>query len=124
MALFAKKSSSKKTSTVKENTSSLTEMKTRETLVYRTLIRPQMTEKSHVLLMLNQYVFRVMRDADKVSVRKAVEALYGVHVEQVRMISVPKQNRMFRGRKGSVSGFKKAIVTVRSGETIEVFQGA
>jgi len=121
MALFEKKSTSKKVASVQG--SSLADMKTKETLVYRTLIRPQLTEKSHVLLLLNQYVFRVERHADKGAVRRAVEALYGVHVEQVRIISVPKQKRIFRGRKGSVSGYKKAIVTVREGETIEVFQG-
>jgi large subunit ribosomal protein L23 len=87
------------------------------------LIRPVVSEKSYVLSAVNKYTFRVHPDAHKTQIRQAVETLFGVHVLEVRTMSVkskPKRRGLIRGRTRS---WKKAIVEVRAGETIPIFQG-
>src|SRR6202022_4702964 len=87
------------------------------------IIRPVVSEKSYVLSAVNKYTFRVHPDAHKTQIRQAVETLFGVHVLDVRTMSVkskPKRRGLIRGRTRS---WKKAIVEVRAGETIPIFQG-
>jgi large subunit ribosomal protein L23 len=87
------------------------------------IIRPVVSEKSYVLSAANRYTFRVHKDAHKTQIRQAVEALFGVHVVDVRTVSVkskPKRRGLVSGRTRS---WKKAIVRVRPGETIPIFQG-
>ena len=87
------------------------------------IIRPVVSEKSYVLASAGKYTFRIHPDAHKTQVRQAVEALFDVHVEEVRTISVkskPKRRGTTRGRTRS---WKKAIVQVRAGESIPIFVG-
>jgi large subunit ribosomal protein L23 len=87
------------------------------------LIRPVVSEKSYVLASANRYTFRVHPDAHKTQIRQAVEALFNVHVVEVRTMSVkakPKRRGVTRGRTRT---WKKAIVQVRAGESIPVFAG-
>jgi len=87
------------------------------------IIRPVVSEKSYVLSAANRYTFRVHPDAHKTQIRQAVEALFDVHVVDVRTLSVkskPKRRGVTRGRTRT---WKKAIVQVRANETIAVFQG-
>jgi large subunit ribosomal protein L23 len=87
------------------------------------LIRPVVSEKSYVLSAADRYTFRVHPDAHKTQIRQAVEELFGVHVVEVRTLSVKSKPK----RRGSTSGrtrqWKKAIVQIRAGESIPVFQG-
>jgi large subunit ribosomal protein L23 len=87
------------------------------------IIRPVVSEKSYVLSAANRYVFRVHPDAHKTHIRQAVEALFDVHVVEVRTMSVkPKPKR--RGiTRGQTRAWKKAIVQLREGENIPIFQG-
>jgi large subunit ribosomal protein L23 len=88
------------------------------------IIRPVVSEKSYVLSAVDKYTFRVHPDAHKTQIRQAVEALFpGVKVVDVRTISVkskPKRRGVTAGRTRS---WKKAIVQVRPGDTIPIFQG-
>ena len=87
------------------------------------IIRPVVSEKSYVLAAANRYTFRVHEHAHKTQIRQAVEELFDVHVVEVRTMSVkskPKRRGTTRGRTRS---WRKAIVQVRPGETIPVFQG-
>ena len=87
------------------------------------IIRPVVSEKSYVLSAANRYTFRVHPDAHKTQIRQAVEALFDVHVVDVRTLSVkskPKRRGVMQGRTRT---WKKAIVQVRANETIPVFQG-
>ena len=87
------------------------------------IIRPVVSEKSYVLSAANKYTFRVHQDAHKTQIRQAVEALFGVTVVDVRTMSVkskPKRRGLTRGRSRT---WKKAIVEVRAGDTIPIFQG-
>jgi large subunit ribosomal protein L23 len=87
------------------------------------IIRPVVSEKSYVLSAADRYTFRVHRDAHKTAIRQAVEELFDVHVVEVRTVTVkskPKRRGVTRGR---TRAWKKAIVQVRPGEAIPVFQG-
>ena len=87
------------------------------------IIRPVVSEKSYVLAAAGRYTFRVHPRAHKTQIRQAVEALFGVHVVNVRTMSVkPKPKR--RGvTRGHTRSWRKAIVQLRAGESIPVFQG-
>jgi large subunit ribosomal protein L23 len=87
------------------------------------ILRPVLSEKSYVLSAAHRYTFRVHPDAHKTQIRQAAEALFDVHVVGVRTVSVrskPKQRGATRGR---TRAWKKAIVQVREGESIPIFQG-
>jgi len=88
------------------------------------LLAPVVSEKSYSQIADRKYTFKVHKDAHRTQVRQAVEQLFGVHVEAVNIVKVqPKPKR--RGvTKGTRSGWKKAVVRVREGETIEIFEGA
>jgi large subunit ribosomal protein L23 len=88
------------------------------------LIRPVVSEKSYGQIANNQYTFQIHQDAHKTQVRQAVEQLFDVKVERVNIVKVqPKPKR--RGRfLGTKPGWKKAVVQLRAGDSIEIFQGA
>ena len=87
------------------------------------ILRPVVSEKSYVLSAAERYTFRVHPDAHKTHIRQAVEALFDVHVVEVRTMSVkPKPKR--RGiTRGQTRAWKKAIVQLREGESIPIFHG-
>jgi large subunit ribosomal protein L23 len=88
------------------------------------LLAPVVSEKSYSLIEDRKYSFRVHPDAHKTQVRQAVEELFDVKVQAVNIVQVrpkPKRRGMVRGQK---SGWKKAIVQLREGESIEIFEGA
>jgi large subunit ribosomal protein L23 len=87
------------------------------------LIRPVISEKSYVLSAAGKYTFRVHPDAHKTEIRQAVEALFEVHVVEVRTASVKSKPKRRGITKGRTRSWKKAMVQVRKGETIPIFQG-
>lgn len=87
---------------------------------YRILKSPRITEKATDLGDLNQYTFNVSKDANKSEIKKAVQGLYGVDVVALRIINVPRKQRMFKGKAGWAEGGKKAIVKIKEGQKIEV----
>jgi large subunit ribosomal protein L23 len=88
------------------------------------IIRPVVSEKSYVLSAADRYTFRVHPDAHKTHIRQAVEALFDVHVVEVRTLSVKsKPKRRGSTAQGRTRTWKKAIVQIRSGESIPIFQG-
>ncbi len=95
--------------------------------MYDVLRRPLVTEKSSFQgSKLNQYAFEVHRAATKAQIKEAVEHLFDVEVVRVNVLNVaPKRSRRGRSRRLLVrrSATKKAIVTLASGQTIDVFEG-
>jgi large subunit ribosomal protein L23 len=87
------------------------------------IIRPVVSEKTYVLADAGKYTFRVHEKAHKTQIRQAVEELFDVKVLAVRTASVKSKPK----RRGQTSGrtrqWKKAIVQVREGDTIPIFQG-
>ena len=87
------------------------------------IIRPVVSEKTFVLAETGKYTFRVHDRAHKTQIRQAIEQLFDVHVVDVRTASVkskPKRRGLIQGRTRS---WKKAVVQVRPGDTIPIFQG-
>jgi large subunit ribosomal protein L23 len=86
------------------------------------LIRPLITEKSTRQIELGQYSFEVHRDANKIQIREAVEKTFNVQVKAVNTLNMPRKEKR-RGRViGTVPGWKKAIVTLVSGQSIDIFE--
>ena len=90
----------------------------------KALIEPRVTEKSHDLMALNKYVFKVAKESDKNTIKKAIEELYGVKVIKVNIINIPSKKRIYARKVGWKSGYKKAIITLKKGDRIELFEGA
>ena len=88
------------------------------------LLAPVVTEKSYELIDQHKYSFRVHPDAHKTQVRQAVEELFDVHVESVNILKVQPKPKRRGQRRGVRPGWKKAVVQIRKGEEIEIFQGA
>ncbi len=87
------------------------------------IIRPVVSEKSYVLASADRYTFRVHPDANKTQIRQAVESLFDVGVLEVRTASVKSKPKRRGDTSGRTREWKKAIVQVREGDTIPVFQG-
>ena len=88
------------------------------------VLAPIVSEKSYAATARNSYTFKVHPDAHKTHIRQAVEQLFDVKVERVNVIKVqakPKRRGLHRGTR---PGWKKAVVQLRAGDTIEIFQGA
>ena len=88
------------------------------------LLSPVVSEKSYAGIADGRYTFKVHPDAHRTQVRQAVEQLFDVHVERVNIVKVqpkPKRRGLFKGVR---PGWKKAIVQLREGESIEIFEGA
>jgi large subunit ribosomal protein L23 len=88
------------------------------------LIAPVVSEKSYGQIVQNRYTFRVHPDAHKTQIRQAVEELFDVNVVNVNIVKVqpkPKRRGLTRGTK---KGWKKAIVQLKPGDSIEIFEGA
>ncbi|MDX6412102.1 MAG: large subunit ribosomal protein [Gaiellaceae bacterium] len=88
------------------------------------LLAPVVSEKSYSLIGGGKYVFKVHPDSHKTQIRQAVEELFGVHVEGVNVLKVQAKPKRRGQTKGIRPGWKKAIVQLREGETIEIFEGA
>lgn len=94
-----------------------------EEKVFDILVRPLVTEKSTRVAADNQYVFEVLPEATKPQIKKAVEKLFKVKVERVTTINMLGKTKRFKGRVGVRSDYKKAIVSLKQGDTIDLSTG-
>lgn len=88
------------------------------------IVRPIVTEKSTVATEAGKYVFEVADRANKAQIREAVEAIFEVNVTKVNVSRVRGKWRRYGRSRGRRPDWKKATVTVQSGQTIEIFAGA
>ena len=88
------------------------------------LLAPVVSEKSYRQIEERKYSFKVHPDAHRTQIRQAVEELFEVHVEAINVSKVPSKPKRRGTTKGRKPGWKKAIVQIREGETIEIFGGA
>lgn len=91
--------------------------------VYEILRRPLITEKSTRLAQEGKYVFEVDRRATKAEIKQAVQSIFKVHVRRVNVLNVPGKLRRVRQNRGYTAGWRKAIVSLQSGDRIELFEG-
>jgi large subunit ribosomal protein L23 len=120
MIFFEKKEKEAKKEN-KENLERNKEKGIKKTMARFLLKFPHITEKAAFLAEKNnQYVFRVADNANKKEIKKAVEDIFGVEVEKVRIVNIPSKRKIVKGIEGSKKGYKKAIVQVKQGQKIEI----
>ena len=91
--------------------------------LYEVLRRPLITEKDTALQDQGKYTFEVARDANKHQIKQAVEKAFKVKVTAVNVMTVPGKRERMRGREVLAQPWKKAIVTLKPGDKIELFEG-
>lgn len=91
--------------------------------MYDIVRRPLITEKSTSISEHNQVIFQVALDATKPEIKAAVEGLFGVKVKAVNTLRQQGKVKLFRGRKGKRSDYKKAMVTLEEGQSLDVTTG-
>lgn len=123
MAIF-KKTTKEKEATVKSVATKSTKAKNEGSAILganaNVLVRPHITEKSAILAEKGTYVFEVARDTNKIEIAKAIKAIYNVTPVRVNIINLPNTRVFVRNRKGVKSGVRKALVTLKSGDKIEI----
>lgn len=87
------------------------------------IVKPVITEKAVDLMQDNKYVFKVDLRANKIEIKRAVEEIFKVHVVNVTTMRVKGKKKRVGRYVGKTSNWKKAIVTLREGDSIEVFEG-
>ena len=87
------------------------------------LRRPVITEKSTLLQTRGKYAFEVDRSAGKVQIKAAVEKAFNVKVTAVNVMTVPSKTKLIGRKRVQTSPWKKAIVTLKEGDKIELFEG-
>lgn len=91
--------------------------------LYQVILAPVVTEKATRLNESSQVTFRVTIDSTKPEIREAVETLFSVKVEAVNTLVMKGKTKRFRGRKGQRSDWKKAVVRLQAGQTIDLTTG-
>ena len=91
--------------------------------LYDKILSPLLTEKSTNLSEQNKIVFKVHQNANKKNLKSNIEKIFKVNVTKINIINKQNRTRLTRGRKVKVSGFKKAIVTLKKGQTIDLTTG-
>jgi large subunit ribosomal protein L23 len=91
--------------------------------MYQVIVSPVVTEKATRLNEFSQVTFRVALDATKPEIRAAVEQLFGVKVEAVNTVVMKGKTKRFRGREGRRSDWKKAVVRLQAGQSIDLTTG-
>ena len=88
-----------------------------------TIISPNITEKSTSLSELNKVVFKVHKGANKDTIKKSIEKIFKVSVVKINTINLKGKTKMVRGKKSTKPGFKKAIITLKKGQSIDLTTG-
>jgi len=108
-----KKASAKKTKVVQKG----------DNLAYRNILSPLITEKSTNLGQYNKHLFKVHLQANKHQIKDAIERYYGVSVTKVNIIKIRPKVRLQGKTAGFKKGYKKAIITLKAGDTIGAVEG-
>ncbi len=82
--------------------------------------KPVITEKSTANAQFNKYVFEVRNDANKINIKKTIEEIYKVQVQKLNNLNVKSKPKVFKGQRGTRSGLKRIIVTLKEGNTIDM----
>ena len=91
--------------------------------LYDKIITPFVTEKSTNLSEQNKIVFKVPSKANKKNLKKNIEKIFKVNVTKINIINKKTRTKLTRGKKITISGFKKAIVTLKKGQNIDLTTG-
>ena len=91
--------------------------------LYDKILSPLLTEKSTNLSEHNKIVFKVHKKANRKNLKTNIEKIFKVNVIKVNIINKQNRTKLTRGRKVKVSGYKKAIITLKKGQTIDLTTG-
>ena len=91
--------------------------------LYDKILSPMVTEKSTNLSEQNKIVFKVPTGANKVNLKKNIEKIFKVNVTKINIINKQNRTKVTRGKRVKVSGFKKAIITLKKGQSIDLTTG-
>ena len=91
--------------------------------LYDKIVSPMVTEKSTNLSEQNKIVFKVPVSANKTNLKKNIEKIFKVNVTKINIINKQNRIKITRGKKVRVSGFKKAIITLKKGQSIDLTTG-
>ena len=94
-----------------------------KTHLYDKILSPIVTEKSTSLSEQNKVVFRVPNSSNKLIIKKNIEKIFKVNVTKINIIKKQSKNKFTRGRKVKIKGYKKAIVTLKKGQSIDLTTG-
>lgn len=88
-----------------------------------TIISPNVTEKSTSLSEFNKIVFKVQKDASKDSIKKSIEKIFKVNVVKINTMNLKRRSKIVRNKKTFKPGYKKAIITLKKGQSIDLATG-
>ena len=91
--------------------------------LYDKILAPMLTEKTTNLSEQNKIVFRVPREANKINLKKNIEKIFKVNVTKINIINRQNRVKLTRGKKVKVQGYKKAIITLKKGQSIDLTTG-
>ena len=91
--------------------------------LYDKIVSPLVTEKSTNLSEQNKIAFKVPRSANKINLKKNIEKIFKVNVIKINIINKQNRTKLTRGRKVKISGYKKAIITLKKGQSIDLTTG-
>ena len=91
--------------------------------LYDKIVSPMVTEKSTNLSEQNKIIFKVPKGANKINLKKNIEKIFKVNVTKINIINKQNRIKITRGKKVRVSGFKKAIITLKKGQSIDLTTG-
>ncbi len=122
MAIFKKTTEKKVTSKVKvaKVAKHVKKVETKLGDRVNALVRPHITEKAAILAEKGTYVFQVAKNTNKIEIAKAIQALYGVTPVRVNIVNLPSTRVIVRGKAGVKAGVRKALVTLKKGDKIEL----
>ena len=88
-----------------------------------TIISPNVTEKSTALSEFNKVVFKVDKNANKKSIKKSIEKIFKVNVVKINTINMKRKAKLVKNKKSFKPGYKKAIITLKKGQSIDLATG-
>ena len=91
--------------------------------LYDKVLSPIVTEKSTNLSVQNKIIFKVPKKTNKINLKKNIEKIFKVNVTKINIINKSGRTKLTRGRKIKISGFKKAIITLKKGQSIDLTTG-
>ena len=87
------------------------------------IISPTVTEKATSLSEFNKVVFKVRKNANKKLIKKSIEKIFKVKVTKINTINLRRKNKLVKGKKSYRPGYKKAVVTLKKGQSIDLSTG-
>ena len=88
-----------------------------------TIISPNVTEKSTALSEFNKVVFKVDKNANKKSIKKSIEKIFKVNVVKINTLNMKRKVKLVKNKKSFKPGYKKAIITLKKGQSIDLATG-